>query len=376
MRFTGTWTSSPQPLDDSAFENLTLRMMARGSIAGKRARVRFSNAHGAEPLTIADTSIALRRGETGIESSSRRALTFGGETRATIAAGALALSDPVKIDLPALADIAITFHVPGPVARSTGHGSARQTNYFSPPGNYAAMTEMPIDRAIDSWFFATGVEVETSVATRGIVTLGDSLTDANVSTPNANCRWPDQLARRLVAARGPHFAGVMNQGIGGNRILRDNPNAYSGLRRFDRDVIAQPGATHLIVLLGTNDLRNRRGDPAEEATAPGLIAGLKQMAARAKAVGLKAYVGTLMPYENETFVPGCWTPEREKVRRAVNAWIRGNDAFDAVIDFEKALQDPVNPSKLLPKWDCGDHLHPSDAGYTHMGDAIDLTLFD
>ena len=376
MHFTGTWATSPQPLDDSAIENLTLRMMARGSIAGKRARVRFSNAHGEAPLTIADASIALRQGETAIDPATRRALTFGGKTKATIAAGALLLSDPVDMDLHALADIAITFHVPGPVARSTGHGSARQTNYLSPPGNHAAAVEMPIGRSIDSWFFATCVEVETSTATRGIVTLGDSLTDANVSTPNANCRWPDQLARRLVAARGPTFAGVMNQGIGGNRILHDNPNAHSGLRRFDRDVIAQPGATHLIVLLGTNDLRNRRGDPAEEATAPAMIAGLKQMAARAKAAGLKAYVGTLMPYENETFVPGCWTPARERVRLAVNAWIRGNADFDAVIDFEKALRDPENPSKLLPKWDCGDHLHPSDAGYNHMGDAIDLALFD
>jgi lysophospholipase L1-like esterase len=376
MHFTGTWTTSPQPLDDSAFENRTLRMMARGSIAGRRARVRFSNAHGETPLTIADANIALRRGEAAIDPATRRALTFGGEATATIAAGALLLSDPVDFELPALADMAITFHVPGPVARSTGHGSARQTNYFSPPGNHAAAVDMPVDRAIDSWFFATCVEVETSTATRGIVTLGDSLTDANVSTPNANHRWPDQLARRLVATRGPLFAGVMNQGIGGNRILHDNPNAHSGLRRFDRDVIAQPGATHLIVLLGTNDLRNRRGDPAEEATTPALIAGLKQMAARARAAGLKAYVGTLMPYENETFVPGCWTPARERVRLAVNAWIRGNTAFDAVIDFEKALQDPANPSKLLPRWDCGDHLHPSDEGYDHMGDAIDLGLFE
>ena len=376
MHFTGTWTTSPQPLEEPGFENRTFRMMLRSSVSGATARVRFSNAHGEAPITIANPSIALRQGETGIEASSRRALTFGGQANASIAAGALVVSDPVDVDLPALADIAITFHVPGAVANSTGHGGARQTSYISPPGDHTATADMPVGKPIDSWFFATCVEVATPTATRGIVTLGDSLTDANISTPNANCRWPDQLARRLVAERGPQFAGVMNQGIGGNRICFDNPNAYSGQRRFDRDVIAQPGATHLILLLGTNDLRNRRGDPAQEATAPAMIAGMTQIGLRARAAGLKTCIGALTPYENETFVPGCWTPAKEKVRLAVNDWIRGNRVFDAIIDFDRALRDPENPSKLLPRWDCGDHLHPSDAGYLHMGDVIDLGLFD
>jgi len=351
-------------------------MMARTSAAGKIARVRFSNAHGTAPLTIANASLALRRGETGIEPSSSRALTFGGETSVVAATGAPVVSDPVELDLPALADIAISFHVPGAVAVPTGHGSARQTNYVSPPGDHASAIDIPVGRAIDSWFFASGVDILAPGATKGIVAFGDSLTDANVSTPNTNARWPDQLARRLVAERGPLHAGVMNQGIGGNRVLRDNANSHSGLRRFDPDVIAAPGATHLVVLLGTNDLRNRRGGPAEEATAPALITGLRQLAIRAKSAGLRAYVGTLMPYENETFAPGAWTPARELVRITVNQWIRHNDAFDAVIDFDKALRDPEQPSKLLPKWDCGDHLHPSDAGYLHMGDCIDLSLFD
>jgi lysophospholipase L1-like esterase len=376
MHFTGTWTTSPQPLDHPVIGNVTFRMMARTSIAGKTARVRFSNAHGDAPMKISGATIALRKGETGIEASSRRALTFGGDNAVIIAAGALVVSDPADIDLHALADIAITFHVPGTVKTSTGHGGARQTNYISPPGDHSGAADMPIGQSIDSWFFATCVEVASPATTKGIVTLGDSLTDANISTPNANYRWPDQLARRLVAERGPLFAGVMNQGIGGNRILHDNPNAHSGQRRFDRDALAQPGATHLILLLGTNDLRNRRGDPAEEANAAAMVASMTQIGIRAKAAGLKAYIGTLMPYENETFVPGCWTPAKEKVRLDVNDWIRGNKVFDAVIDFEKALQDPESLSKLLPKWDCGDHLHPSDAGYNHMGDCIDLKLFD
>ena len=148
-------------------------------------------------------------------------------------------------------------------------------------------------------------------------------------------------------------------------------------RLAGKDVlVAAPGATHLIVILGVNDLRNRRNVAAEEANAPAMIAGLGQFAARAKAAGLKASIGTLTPYENETFVPGCWNPSREKVRLAVNDWIRAQNDFDATIDFDRALRDPANPSKLLPKWDCGDHLHPSDAGYNHMGDCIDLGLFE
>ncbi len=376
MRFTGTWTTAPQPLDEPPFGDCTLRMNVRTSIAGKKLRVRFSNAHGDGPLHIANSNIALREGEMRIDVSSRRMLTFGGEKHVRIAPGALVVSDPVDFDLHALADVAITYYLPGTVDASTGHGGARQTNYISTKGNHALATDLPIARSIDSWFFVTCIEVESSPATRGIVTLGDSLTDANISTPNANCRWPDQLARRLVAAKGSQFGGVMNQGIGGNRILHDNPNAYSGQRRFDRDVIAQPGVTHLIVLLGTNDLRNRRGNASEEANASDMIAGLKQFSERARAAGIKAIIGTLMPYENEIFVPGCWTPARETVRLVVNEWIRGNTAFDSVIDFEQALRDRDNPSRLLPVWDCGDHLHPSDAGYNHMGDCIDLGLFD
>jgi lysophospholipase L1-like esterase len=169
----------------------------------------------------------------------------------------------------------------------------------------------------------------------------------------------------------------MNQGIGGNRILHDM-RGDSGLRRFDRDVLAQPGVTHAIVYIGTNDLRNQRGNPAEVVTTEQMIAGLKQLALRAKAGGLKVYGATMIPYENETYHPGAWTPEGETKRQAINSWMRsgGGEFFDALIDFDEAVLDPAHPTSMLAAYDCGDHLHPSDNGYRHMGDAIDLTLFE
>jgi lysophospholipase L1-like esterase len=167
----------------------------------------------------------------------------------------------------------------------------------------------------------------------------------------------------------------MNQGLGGNRVLHD-VRGDSGLRRFDRDVLAQPGVSHVIVLLGTNDLRNRPGKPEEEVTADQLVAGLRQLALRGRAAGLRVIGGTLTPYENETFLPGAWNPRREGVRQAVNEWLRETDVFDAIVDFDRALRDPDHPSRLRPAYDCGDHLHPSDLGYRAMGDAVDLALFD
>ena len=208
-----------------------------------------------------------------------------------------------------------------------------------------------------------------------VVALGDSLTDANISTHDAYCRWPDQLARRLVARASGRPLAVINQGLGGNRILHDL-RGESGLRRFDRDVLAQPGVSHAIVMLGTNDLRNRNGKPDEEVTAESMIAGLHQMALRAQARHVKLFAATLTPFGNETFLPGAWTPTRERHRVAFNAWIRESKALDGIVDFDKALRDPQRPTQMLPIYDCGDGLHPSDLGYNHMGDAIDLSLFD
>lgn len=371
----GTWTAAPAPAEGVAFNNITLRMNARVSLGGDVLRVRLSNAHGTAPLEIGEAWIGRRAVGPAVAPGTHRRLRFGGEASATIATGSLLISDPVELDVPPLSDVAISVHLPQNLSANFGITGryARQINYISPLGNFAGDEVMQVGKVTDDWYIVGGIDVLAESGTGGIVALGDSLTDANISTHDAHASWPSQLARRLQARGGRAF-GVMNQGLGGNRILFD-VRGDSGLRRFDRDVLAQPGVTHAIVLLGTNDLRNRWAKPEEEANAPAMIAGLKQLALRARARGIKIFGGTIMPFENETFLPGAWTPAREAIRHEVNAWIRQGNAFDAVIDFDRELQDPEHPASMLPIYDCGDHLHPSDRGYIHMGDVIDLSLF-
>jgi lysophospholipase L1-like esterase len=377
MHWVGTWATAPAPAEGAAFSNQTLRMNARINIGGHTLRVRLSNAYGTRPLTVGAAQLDLRANGAGIVSDAGRTLTFGGSGTATIAAGALLVSDPVEINVAPLTDMVISLYLPGDVPASFGITGryARQTNYISPPGDFSCEDVMPVGRITDDWYFVNGIDVLAPAGTGGIVALGDSLTDANISTHDAFCRWPDQLARRLIARKGGRVLGVMNQGLGGNRILHDI-RGDSGLRRFDRDVLAQPGVTHVVVMLGTNDLRNRWAKLEEEVTAEQMIAGLKQMAQRAHTRGIRIFGCTLTPFENETFLVGAWTPAREAVRQAVNKWIREGGAFDAVIDFDKGLRDPEHPASMLPIYDCGDHLHPSDVGYNRMGDVIDLALFD
>ncbi len=376
----GTWTAAPAPAEGAAFGNHTLRMTPRVSIGGDTLRVRISNAYGLRPLRIGAARVALRAAGAATRPGSDRQLTFGGDAPATIAAGAVLVSDPVALEVPALADLAVSFHLPQDLPASFGITGryARQTNYISPVGDFTAETAMPVGRITDDWYFLCGVDVVAARETPAVVAVGDSLTDANISTHDGHHGWPSQLARRFAARakeQGGRPVAVMNQGLGGNRILHD-VRGDSGLRRFDRDVVAQPGVTHCVIMLGTNDLRNRGADPAQEVTAPQMIAGLKQLALRGRSAGIKTIGATLTPFWNETFLPGAWNARREAVRVAVNAWLREDGAFDALADFDAALRDPQNPLRMLPKYDCGDHLHPSDLGYRTMGDAIDLALFD
>jgi lysophospholipase L1-like esterase len=379
-KWVGAWATGLVTVDKSAFRNQTLRLIVRSTLGGKRLRIRLSNLYGLEKLAIGGAHIALRDGAgERIVAGTDRKLTFGGATEAVIGPGALLVSDPVELEIKALTDLAVSLYIPRNVPEAfpiTGHGNCHQTNYLSLEGDHTAAAALPVKEKTENWYFLSAIEVLAPANAGGIVCFGDSLTEGNLSSLDSNSRWPDQLARRLVARGGRPFA-VMNQGIGGNRVLHDM-RGDSGLRRFDRDVLAQPGVTHAIVYIGTNDLRNQRGNPAEVVTAEQMIAGLKQLGLRAKAGGLTVYGATMIPYENETYHPGGWTPQGEAKRQAINDWMRvqGSEFFDALIDFDKAVRDPAHPTSMRAEYDCGDHLHPSDNGYRHMGDAIDLGLFE
>ena len=306
-------------------------------------------------------------------SGSGRALTFSGSASVTIPAGAVMFSDPVSLTVPPLADLAIDLYLPGNTnapSPLTLHTGALQTNYVSPPGNHAGTTALPVTTTTASWFLLARVEVMAPESVGAIVTLGDSITDGSRSTPDTNNRWPNHLARRLAAQN--IKMGVLNVGIGGNRVLTDGVGV-NALGRFDRDVLTQTGVTHVIVLEGINDIGLARRSQLPPPSAAELIAGHRQLIERAHARGLKIYGATLTPFEGTT-VANYWTKEGDATRQALNQWIRTSKAYDAVIDFDAAARDPVQPNKFLFQYDSGDALHPGDVGYKAMADAVPLEL--
>lgn len=308
---------------------------------------------------------------------SDRQLTFGGSPTTVIPPGALVVSDPVRLAVPPLSNLAVSMYFPGSVSATTEHSLAVQTTYVSMPGNFASATSMPAGgTTTTSWYFVNGVEVTAEGRpAAAIVALGDSITDGYASTVDANRRWPNSLAARLQARPATANLSVVDQGISGNRVLHDfiGPNA---LARLDRDVLSQSGVRWVIVLEGINDIGipGAFGTPAENVSADEIIEGHRQLIARAHAKGLRIYGGTLTPFEGTVF-PGYYSPEGEVKRQAVNHWIRTSGEYDAVIDFDAAVRDPAHPTRILPAYDCGDHLHPNDAGYQAMANAIDLHLF-
>ena len=364
----GTWNASPQaawhPVE---FNGQTIRQIVHVSIGGTRVRVRLSNAYGTDSLQIGAARVGLRSTGASIVAGSNRVLTFNGSESTTIPAGALVISDPVNLRVPASGDLAVSIYVPGKELAATEHSVGLQTTYVSPAGDFSNADALPTATTTESFFFLTGVEV-ASTTSRAIVTLGDSITDGLHSTTDANRRWPNRLAERLRSQKSGSKIAVLNAGISGNRVLQDTVGTNASAR-LDRDVLVQPGARYLIVLLGINDI----GFPGSP-TADEIIAGHRQIIARAHALGLKVYGGTLTPFQ--AFLPGLYyTSDGEEKRQAVNQWIRTSKAYDAVIDFDKALRDPSNPAALRADYDSGDNLHPNDAGYQAMANAIDLSLF-
>ena len=351
--------------------NQTIRQIVHTSLGGSRVRVVLSNAFGTAPIDIGAAHVALRDKDHAIVASTVKPLTVSGSASFSVLAGAVAVSDPIDLAVPPLSDLVIDLYVPKEIGLSaspvTTHNGASQTNYVSETGNHSGVTTPAVATRAGAWFLIARVEVVAPTNTGVIVAFGDSITDGARSTADMNARWPDHVARRLAARKNPAFA-VVNAGIGGNRVLGDGAGV-SALARFDRDVLMQTGVTHVIVLEGINDIGIARNNPSP--SADDLIAGHKQLIERAHARGLKIYGATLTPYEGAAY----FTPEGEAKRQALNQWIRTSGAHDGVIDFDMVTRDPAAPTKFLPAYDSGDHLHPGDAGYKAMGDAVDLALF-
>lgn len=351
------------------FNNQTVRQIVHVSLGGERVRVVFSNAFGTVPLEIGGAQVALRQKESAIVPKSDRRLTFGGRASTSIPVGAVIVSDSVSLTVPPLADLAIDVHLPGDTAEGTSpltvHTGALQTSYVSETGNHVGAAPFPVMTTTRSWFFLSRVEVGAPEQVGAVVALGDSITDGTASTPDTNNRWADHLARRLLAAGSTVKMGVLNVGIGGNRVLTDGPGV-SALARLDRDVLVQPGATYVIFMEGINDI-------GRDASADDLIAAHKQIIERVRAKGLKIIGGTLTPMEDTTF-NNYYTPAHEATRQALNQWIRTSKAYDAVVDFDAALRDPARQTKLLPQYAAQDNLHPTDGGYELMAKTIDLAI--
>jgi lysophospholipase L1-like esterase len=364
-----TWAVSPSaPGADTEmrrrkmeFDNQTVRLITHISLGGEHFRVRLSNYYGAKPVAIGEAHLALRGADAKIQPGSDRPLTFSGKTAVSIPPGGLVLSDPVDLKAPNAADLAISlFMPPGAVIASTIHYSAQQTSYVA-AGNICGAEDLPDPVKISSWPYLVGVDVMAPAAFGTIVTLGDSITDGSRSTSDANRRWPDIMAARLLAQKGNKFA-VVNAGIGGNRIMSDTNNVSYGpnaLARFDRDVLSTPGLKYVFLFEGVNDIGS--------SSAEDIIFGMKQLIGRAHEHGVKIVGATIMPLRTQ--------PAGQAKRQAVNDWIRTSKAFDGFVDFDKTISDPAQPGVFQKVYDSGDNLHPNDAGHKAMGDAVDLALF-
>jgi lysophospholipase L1-like esterase len=375
----GTWAAAPVAARNPegkfgapGTEGTTLREIVHISLGGSSVRVVVTNEFGLDPLTIGAAQIALSAGASSITAGSIAPLTFGGRTSVVIPPGALIVSDPAALKVAPTSALAISLYLPDqPVNQLTLHIFANQTNYLV-PGNVINAPTLDTATEFFTWDFLKGVDVIASDNSVAIVTFGDSITDGARSTRDANARWPDILARRLQANKKTADLSVLNEGIGGNRILH-NTTGPAALARFDRDVLAQAGVKYLILLESINDIGHATdlNKSYDVVTAADLITGLGQLATRAHTHGIKVIGATLTPFVGAKYQ----SPAGEAMRQAINQWIRTTTQFDGVIDFDKVTTDPTHSGMYLPLDDSGDHLHPGDAGYKAMGESIDLNLF-
>nr|WP_232543805.1 SGNH/GDSL hydrolase family protein [Streptomyces tuirus] len=371
LGWTGSWaTATGGYAAVGPWTDRTLRLVVHTSAGGPRVRVRFDNTFAAAPVRIGSATVAVQA--TGAASRSTPvALSFGGAAGVTIPAGAQAYSDPLGFSVPADTNLLVSFHLPGTVAAAPVHGLAQQRSYVSEPGDHTAEGAAgAYTSVITRWPLLAGVDV--SGGPGSVVLLGDSITDGDKSTVDANRRWPNVLAGRLLGQDAVPRYGVLNLGVSGNRVVTDrytgdgvstDTAGVSALNRFDRDVLAQPSTRTAVVFEGINDLR--WGTTAEQ-----VIAGLRELAARGHARGLRMLGATILPCEGEARCTAAVDAERA----AVNAWIRDGEVFDGVLDFDAVVRDPGRPSRMLPAYDSGDHLHPGDTGLATLADSVDLRL--
>ena len=374
----GTWSASPMPIaakenPKQAVEDSTYRNIIHVSLGGDTIRIQLTNEFGETSLTIDEAHAALSAGKGVTQPATDHRLTFGGRASVTIPAGSFVLSDPVPLHVTPLSDLVVSTYIARQhLSVQTCHDLAASTNYIfkgnhttDPFGNNAAPYE--------SWCFLKGVEVLARGKAAAIVALGDSITDGAESTDNANHRWTDDLAVKLHQKPHTSAIAVLNQGIDGNQIFRDE-SGQSALGRFDRDVLAQSGVKYLIFLEGTNDIGRsfKLKKPEEQVPAEDLIFAASQIVSRAHEHGIKVIAATLLPFKGAKY----YSLRGDEIRAAYNKWVRTGGVVDGVIDFEKAIRDPEHPDTFLPAYDSGDHLHPNDAGYKAMADSIDLTIFE
>lgn len=388
-RWVGTWAASPQafmPGSLETFDNQTVRLVVHTSIGGSRIRIRMSNIYGSMALRLGAVHVARAGNGAAIVPGTDHAVTFKGNATATIAARHEAISDPVNIEIPASSALTISMFFPRQSEATTSHFLALQSGYVSPRmGNFTATEHFPIEKTINSWPFVTVVEVQARGDAAAVVVFGDSTVDGDGSTPNSNRRWPDLLSKRLLvehAAGAP--LGVLNEGLIGNRLLVASPHesefgdalGEAGLTRFARDVLDQTSVTTVIVRIGGNDIGfpGALVNDAKPVSAESLIEGFRKLISLAHARGVRVIGTTITPSEGATIASNFYTADKDAARQKVNAWLREQREFDGLIDLDRVLRDPVHPSRLLPIYDSGDHLHPNDAGYAASANALDLSL--
>lgn len=375
-----TWAASPHAPTDvfgpswgpGGFDDHSVRQVVRISEGGAAVRIRLSNAYGTSPLVVTGATVARTEAGAAVRPGTVRHVTFGGGRTVTVPVGGEVVGDPAPLSAPPLSRVTVTLYLAGPTGPATGHAFASATSWRASGDHRADVAADAFAETSSSWFYLSGVEVVDFTPRREVVVaFGDSITDGTASTVDADNRYPDELAERLGGR-----LGVVNAGIGGNRVLNDSSCfGEKALSRFERDALGQPDVRTVVLLEGINDIGFPRfafecTTPNPEVTAAQLIAGYRELIGKARAAGVRVVGGTLLPFKGADY----YSDAGEAVRDEVNAWIRTSGEFDAVVDFDRALADPADRDSLLPAYDSGDRLHPNDAGYRAMAEAVDLSV--